>query len=446
MRKLPWLNGGRNAVLCRGDAWTRQWFDRTAVTLMKLGCDMVQVDQVVGGQAPGNGECFSTEHGHPQGPGVWDAEAFATQLRSLATECRRVQPGAVLSIEEPQELFNHLIGIQDYRDAQSSRWPQLPGLTHASIFGYLYHEFLPVFQSNPQRGDLRELAYCAVTGQIPHWVAHWPVTPSPTLVNGGFEEWTEDVPVGWQRVTGWQGTNYLGRSFRDDTIKVQGTASMRLENRLESDIVQVSQNVSVGSGHLQIGHTYRLRLRAKVEQLARPNAINLAALTPQLGFERLVAYPVACPRGLGRRQRRVHDAAGSHLPADHAARGRPLPDLDRRSGPGGTDRRPMATAHAAGAAAGARVCQAVGRAVPWPGSALPDARQDDPSAEADRSGSATESRPPFAPIMVNAYRAVDGSEAAIIANATDAEQTVRFQWQQETQTLQMAPWTLRLVE
>ena len=57
-----------------------------------------------------------------------------------------------------------------------------------------------------------------------------------------------------------------------------------------------------------------------------------------------------------------------------------------------------------------------------------------------------ESRPPFAPIMVNAYRAVDGSEAAIIANATDADQTVRFQWQQGTQTLQMAPWTLRLVE
>ena len=155
---------------------------------MELGCDMVQVDQVVGGLAPGNGECFSTEHGHPPGPGVWDAEAFEAQLRSLAAECRRVQPEAVLSIEEPQELFNHLIGIQDYRDAQSRRWPQLPGMTHASVFGYLYHEFLPVFQSNPQRGDQRGLAYCAVTGQIPHWVPHWPVTPSPALVGGGFEQ------------------------------------------------------------------------------------------------------------------------------------------------------------------------------------------------------------------------------------------------------------------
>ena len=287
---------------------------------MEFGCDMVQVDQVVGGLAPGNGECFSSEHGHPRGPGVWDADAFSAQLRSLAAECRRVQPGAVLSIEEPQELFNHLIGIQDYRDAQSSRWPQLPGLTHASVFGYLYHEFLPVFQSNPQRGDLHSLAYCAVTGQIPHWVPHWPVTPSPALVNGGFEEWTEDVPAGWQRVKGWQGTEYRGSSFRDDTVKVRGAASMRLENRLESDIVQVSQNVAVGSGHLQIGHTYRLRARTKVEHLARPNAINLAALTPQVVSRGSWRIPSARTRGLGRRQRRVHHASGSHLPADHAAR------------------------------------------------------------------------------------------------------------------------------
>jgi hypothetical protein len=62
------------------------------------------------------------------------------------------------------------------------------------------------------------------------------------------------------------------------------------------------------------------------------------------------------------------------------------------------------------------------------------------------SAPGTEPWPPFAPIMLNAFRATDGSEAAIIANATDAEQNVRFQWQQETHTLQMAPWTLRLVK
>ena len=58
---------------------------------------------------------------------------------------------------------------------------------------------------------------------------------------------------------------------------------------------------------------------------------------------------------------------------------------------------------------------------------------------------ATGSAPPFAPIMLNAFRALDGSEAAIVANATDEEQNVRFQWQQETRTLQLPPRTLRMV-
>ena len=58
----------------------------------------------------------------------------------------------------------------------------------------------------------------------------------------------------------------------------------------------------------------------------------------------------------------------------------------------------------------------------------------------------TEQRPPYPPIMLNAYRALDGSEAAIIANATDEKQIASFQWQQETRTLQMAPWTMRLVK
>lgn len=446
VRKLPWLNGGRNVALCRGDAWTRQWFNRTALTLMKLGCDMVQVDQVVGGLAPGNGECFSTKHGHPQGPGVWDAEAFAAQLQSLAAECRRVQPGAVLSIEEPQELFNHLIGIQDYRDAQSSRWPQLPGLTHTSIFGYLYHEFLPVFQSNPQRGDLRSLAYCAVTGQIPHWVPHWPVTPSPTLVNGSFEEWTGDVPVGWQRVKGWQGTDYLGRSFRDDAVKVQGAASLRLENRLDSDIVQVAQNVAVGSGYLQVGHTYRLRAQVKVDHLARPNAINLAALTPQLGSKGSWRIPLPEPGEWSEGSVEFTmppEATFLRIMLQVVGPGRIwLDDLtpeERINGKWQLLMQPGLPPEHEFVKQWVELFHGQGRPYLMLGKMIRPPKLIDPAP-------LTKQWPPFAPIMLNAFRAPDGSEAAIVANATGEKRAVRFQWRQETQTLQMAPWTLRLVK
>ena len=445
VRKLPWLNGGRNAVLCRGDARTRQWFNRTAVTLMELGCDMVQVDQVVGGLAPGSGECFSTEHGHPQGVGVWDADAFTAQLQTLATECRRVQPDAVLAIEEPQELFNHLIGIQDYRDAQSSRWPELPGLTHASIFGYLYHEFLPVFQSNPQPGDRRCLAYCAVTGQIPHWVPHWPVAPSPALANGDFEEWTEDVPVGWQRVTGWQGTDYVGRSYRDDAVKARGSASMGLENRLESDIVQVSQNILVGPGYLRTGHAYRLRVQAKVEQLARPNAINLAALTPKLGSKGSWRIPLPAPGDWAEGNVEFTmppDAAFLRIMLHVNGPGRLWIDnlaLDELAdGEWQPLMQPGLPPEHDFVEQWVNLFHGEGRPYLMLGEMIRPPKLIAPVPEAEK-------RTPFAPVMLNAFRALDGSEAAIIANATGQEQNVKFRWRRETRALPMAPWTIQMV-
>ncbi len=444
--KLPWLEGGRNAPLCRGDAWTRQWFNQTSIKLMQLGCDMVQVDQVVGGLAPGHGECFSTEHGHPQGVGVWDAEAFTDQLQSLAAECRRVQPDAVLSIEEPQELFNHLIGIQDYRDAQSSRWPTLPGVTHASVFGYLYHEYLPVFQSNPQRGDLAGLAYCAVSGQIPHWVPHWPVTPSPALVNGQLEEWSDSVPLGWDRVSGWQGTDYAGRCFRDDEVKSQGSTSMRLENSLESEIVQVSQNVPAGAGYLQPGRTYRLRARVKVDELARPNAISLAALTTELGSKGSWHIPLPGPGDW------TEGSAEFTMPSDatllrimiHVG-GRCrlwVDDLaleERVDGLWQPLQQPGLPPEHDFLAQWVKLFHGEGHPYLMLGTMIHPPRLIAPL-------SPTGQRAPMAPIMLGAFRAADGSEAAAIANATGQEQKVQFRWHQQTQTLQMPPWSLRLVK
>ncbi|NLS96954.1 MAG: hypothetical protein GXX96_32860 [Planctomycetaceae bacterium] len=445
VRKLPWLEGGRNAVLCRGDAWTRQWFNRNAVTLMQLGCDMVQVDQVVGGLAPGGGECYSTQHCHPPGLGVWDAEAFADQLRSLAAECRGVQPDAVLSIEEPQELFNHLIGVQDYRDGQSQRWPSLPETTHASVFGYLYHEYLPVFQSNPVSGDLKMLAYCAVTGQIPHWVPHWPVSPSPALVGGDFEEWSEEEPAGWQRVSGWQGTNYVGLPYRDDSVKSHGTASMRLENRLESDIVQVSQNVSVGPGHLEPGHTYRLRARMKVESLAKPNAVNLAALTSKLGSKGSWRIPLPGPGDWSEGSVEftmpdeatflrimIHVSGTCRLWIDDVVLEERVDDRwEPLIQPGSPPEHEFVEQWV-------RLFHGEGRPYLLLGTMIHPPRLLAPLPPAGE-------RPPMDPVMTGAFRAPDGSEAAVVANATAEPQEVQLQWQGRVHNLQMAPSSLRLV-
>ncbi len=443
--KRNWLQGGRNAVLCRGDAWTREWFNRSCVELMKRGCDMVQVDQVVGAAAPGNGNCFSTQHGHPPGPGVWDMDAFRDQLRSLAKACREVQPGAVLSIEEPQEFCNQLIGVQDYRDYQTKRWPKLPGLVQTSVFGYLYHEFLPVFQSNPRRGDRLNLAYCIVTGQIPHWVPHWPVVPAPMLTNGGMEEWAGAAPRGWQKVKGWKGKAYAGKAFRDEQTKHSGAASLRLENAA-GDTVQVSQNVSIGPGALEAGRTYRMRVWLKVEHMAKPNGIGLAALTRKLkgkGSWRILfprpgdwqqrSVEFTMPEGADFLRIMIHVNGAARLWVDDAAidvrvggewrplmnRGKPMEhDLVKQW---------VELFHGAG-----RPYLLLGKMLRPPKLLSPTA--------------AGESHAPFAPILLNAFEAPDGSKAAVAVNVSGAAQDVAIQWLGRTRRFRMEPWQVRMVD
>ncbi|MCX7010786.1 MAG: hypothetical protein NTY53_26685, partial [Kiritimatiellaeota bacterium] len=72
---------------------------------------------------------------------------FTRQLQTMYATMKKIQPDTVVCFEEPNEWYNHLVGIQDYRDCETPcEW--------ASVFNYLYHEFLPPFQSNPRGDDL----------------------------------------------------------------------------------------------------------------------------------------------------------------------------------------------------------------------------------------------------------------------------------------------------
>ena len=53
IRTPSWLRGGNCSCMCGGDPWTiRWWNDEVCLPLVKLGCEMIQVDQVVGGAFP----------------------------------------------------------------------------------------------------------------------------------------------------------------------------------------------------------------------------------------------------------------------------------------------------------------------------------------------------------------------------------------------------------
>lgn len=424
VRTPSWLAGGDMACLCPGDPWTLDWWNyEISEPLARRGAEMVQVDQVVGGAFP---FCYDRGHGHPPGPGTWMTEVFAKQLRTMYATMRKIEPDALVCFEEPNERFNHLVGIQDYRDCESPHeW--------ASVFNYLYHEFLPTFQSNPRAEDRVMAAYCAVNGQMPH------LTPSPrnlaetVLSNGGFERGTRGEGfAGWDHVRGYQGRVWSGRAVRDEGEKHGGGSSLRLENVAESDIVQVSQNVPVtepGNG-FAAGGTYRFSAWLKSARMGRSGAVNFAFFgsgMKSLGAGGRLSFPPAAaewrrvtaeckvPEGAelmrimihveGKAEAWVDDVTLEEVAADGAVR-------EARYGGVSADTRFMRR--------WVELYHGEGR--PW----LQYGRMLHPPKLTCATMTYRERAMPA--VLHNAYRAADGREAVVVANATRVAQTATLRW------------------
>lgn len=281
-----WLQGGQTATMCPGDPWTIDWFNRIAVGLAERGAELIQVDQVVGGNFP---VCYANTHGHEPGPGPWATDVFRRELQTMLQACRKTQPEAVVCFEEPNEHFIQEVGLQDYRDWEVMR---NSGAEPASVFNYLYHEYLPTFQSNPQGGNRLQAAYCLVTGQMPHLVPTFQTGPGPLLSGGDFEKWLGTVPAGWDKVPGYQGRAYSGRADRDNSERHGGQASLRLTNQGQDEIAQMSQNVAAGKTFLA-GRTYQLGAWLKTQGLKQRNGVLLGAFAP--GLKNLGSWRLEMP-------------------------------------------------------------------------------------------------------------------------------------------------------
>ena len=432
VRTPSWLGGGSTACLCPGDPWTINWWNEDVCRpLLQRGVEMIQVDQVVGGSFP---VCYAKDHPHPPGPGKWMTEVFTRQLQTMYATGHALQPDAVVCFEEPNERFNHLVGIQDYRDCEPSReW--------ASVFNYLYHEFLPTFQSNPKAQDLVMAAYCLANGEMPHLVPTMNFGDRALLLNGGFEDIS-----GWDHVTGYQGRAWNGKWYRDEHEVHGGQASLRLENIAPADIVQISQNVDVDTKSFAGGRKYRLSAWMKTATLAQPNGINFGFFLASGKFAGAGRLPMP-PAGSGWTNR----LAEFTVPADALrlriminaenlakvwvddvvleeilADGRALPV--RQSGEQPLQdfmKQWVALYHGDG-----RPYLELGRTLHPPPLQCERLERDSFSLSA---------------IQHNAYRAPDGSEAVVLANATWKKQTASLWWQGRQQTIEMAPAEVKLV-
>jgi len=439
-RKASWLRGGENACLCPGDPWTIDWFNQLAGQLVKRGAEIVQVDQVVGGAFP---SCYSTTHGHPPGPGPWMTEVFHKQLRTMLAECRKVNPEAVVCFEEPNELFLQEAALQDCRDWEVLR--RQPSAEPASVFNYLYHEYLPTFQSTPRAGDKLMSADCLVNGQLPHFVPSKFLGPGPLLRNGDFEEWTDGVPTGWDKVPGYQGAVWNGRCFRDDAERPGGGASLRLQNDKDEDGVQVSQNVALCDS-FAAGGAYRLSVWMKVAELAKRNSLALAALTTDLqskgGWS--ISLPAksaewtrgevnfTLPKGADFLRIMLHVNGKCRLWLDEVTLEAIRPD-----GPAVPVMRPEVPPDHVLMKQWVELFAGEGRPYLLLGKMLHPPRLETPGIQ--------QSGHQFPAILHNAYCAPDGSEAVVAVNATDAPQTGTLTWHAKTATVRLAPWGVKLL-
>ena len=289
-RTPPWLKKGHSTCLCGGDPYTVDWWNKgICLPLVKLGCEMIQTDQTVGGAFQ---SCWSRKHGHTPGDGLWKRDVFYRQMKTMRETMRAVEPDSVVCFEEPCELYNDLVGIQDYRtcEARSDEW--------ASVFNYVYHEWLPCFQSNPRRHDRVWKAHEAADGQIPH------LTPArkdlggehPALVNGDFETCAQSGKgfTGWERLEGYAGQVWNGRAYVDREVKHDGAAAMRLESRKDENRVQVSQNVEVDGKAFRVGGKYRISAwlkTAKADGRSHIGFCQLASGVKGVGGAKALEFP-----------------------------------------------------------------------------------------------------------------------------------------------------------
>jgi len=436
-----WLVGGETSCMCPGDPWTLDWFNRIAVECARRGVEIVQVDQVVGGSFPA---CYSTRHPHPPGPGLWQTEVFHRQLQTMLAALRKIERDSVVCFEEPNEVFLQEIGLQDYRDWEVFRSAR-PPVEPASIFNYLYHEYVPTFQSNPREGNKLMAAYCLVNGQVPHFVPSSGFDLGSAPRNGAFESWTGEAPEGWEKVAGWQGKTFSGRCTRDDQVKHGGVASLRLENQQESEVVQVSQNLSVGAP-LIAGKRYRLSAWVKTGHLDKPNQIGFATLTTDLkgtGGGGSIAFPAQAgdwtrgqaeftvPEGSDFLRIMIHVQGPAQVWVDDMLLEEVLPD--------GTARPvtwPDTPADHDLMKQWADLYHGAGRPYLLLGMMLHPPRLEVANIQVQGHT--------WPAILHNAYRAPDGSKAVVMVNISEQPQTGRLTWRGKLREVALEPWEVRL--
>ncbi len=214
-----WYNGGEMRKLCPGDVRVRDWWVREiAEPLLSRGAEALQFDQLNGGHTP---PCYDLTHGHAPGYGLWQAESVRSLIEAVSDAARKRNVKLVISLEDPNELYLDKVGVQHYHPTETEI--VLTNCMFASVWNYLYHEFVATFPSSPV-SEPWTAAYCAADGQIPYrGTAHFGQSED-TEGRWGRYDFTK-FWVAWTRMYHQEGRMFLahGRQIRPPQISCART-------------------------------------------------------------------------------------------------------------------------------------------------------------------------------------------------------------------------------
>ncbi len=132
----PWAD---NYTLCAGSDKARSLLADGFRQAFAMGVTGVDLDQNIGGEAA---VCFSTEHGHPPGTGLWQHEAVVEFLDAVRREAKSGDTDRIVGVEEPCEAYIPWLDVYHGRAFTDTRWPALgPACVSIPLFIYLYHEY-----------------------------------------------------------------------------------------------------------------------------------------------------------------------------------------------------------------------------------------------------------------------------------------------------------------
>lgn len=127
-----------NYILCVGSKVATNVLADCFTRIYDYGIAGIDLDQDLGAEVH---ECYSPEHGHPIGRGVWQHQAMRRFLAGVRADARARNPDSFIGVEEPCEAYIPWIDAVHGRAFTDTRWPATgPGAVSIPLYIYIYHE------------------------------------------------------------------------------------------------------------------------------------------------------------------------------------------------------------------------------------------------------------------------------------------------------------------